>query len=197
MPDIIYLLRNSRPLIIIAVLSIILAIIFISKYVKQKKAEKRQLQKYESPPRARPSHETTPDHVAYYNNMPYIRENRLLSQQELEFYHVLCELIDQSFVICPKVGLADFVSIPENSDDYIRFKDNINGSADFLICDAETFSPLCVIELYDSNDDCGNTYDLYKSFNMPLVRFNVRHSCTKQDIVNLLEPYIGEEWLEE
>lgn|GEM_PF-4853923 len=144
------------------------------------------------PPTAR--HESTPPHTAYYNPLPYQKKSRILSAHEIEFYHVLCEILAPDLIICPKINLADIVYIPTGTEE--RHWETISQKyINFLICDPATSAPLCAIEFIDPQNP--ETYelemlmnDICRSINLPLVRFNIRYQCTGRDIADLLYPYV-------
>ena len=48
--------------------------------------------------------------------LPYERERYLLSRAERTFFEVLCRAAGDRFYVCPKVRLADVVSVPAGAN---------------------------------------------------------------------------------
>jgi hypothetical protein len=96
------------------------------------------------------------------------------------------------YVICPKVGLKDFIVVTRKKD-YIKWFRKISQKhVDFLICD-KNLKPIMAIELDDSsheqekarkNDEFKDS--LYKHMNFPLKRVKAAQYYRYQDIDSLL-----------
>ena len=83
------------------------------------------------------------------DQLPYRLSNNFLSPAELSFYRVLMMAIAETYVVCPKVNLADIFFVPRKKG--VRSHENkINRKHDdFLLCDASTMTPVLGIELDD------------------------------------------------
>lgn len=119
---------------------------------------------------------------------PY-KSSYLLTKCEFNFYRALKPVCDQyGLIICPKVGLRDFITVTCKRD-YLKYFRRISQKhVDFLICD-DNLRPLIAIELDDSshelekarkNDEFKN--ELYKHINLPLVRVKAARYYKYQDL---------------
>ena len=82
-------------------------------------------------------------------HLPYRQRDDFLSAAEVSFYRVLLMGLNGSFVICPKVNLADifFVARPHENQSYRNKIDRKH--VDFLLCDPSTLKPIVGVELDD------------------------------------------------
>lgn len=74
----------------------------------------------------------------------------LLSAGEKRFFDVLVHSIDENMYVCPKVRLADLITvdIPNSDPSFWRHLGPINQKhVDFIICSRTDFSPLVAVEL--------------------------------------------------
>ncbi|CRZ34529.1 uncharacterized protein DUF2726 [Herbinix hemicellulosilytica] len=92
------------------------------------------------------------------------------------------------YVICPKVGLKDFITVTGKKDYLKWFRKISQKHVDFLICD-KNLRPIMAIELDDSshelkkakkNDEFKNK--LYKHIGFPLIRVKAARYYRHQDI---------------
>ena len=86
----------------------------------------------------------------------YVRRDRLLSSAELAFYRVLVRSVGENIVVCPKVRIADLISVattlPQESNAWWKkFGPIAKKHVDFTLCEATTMRHLAVIELDDSS----------------------------------------------
>jgi len=113
----------------------------------------------------------------------------LLSKSESVFYNSLKPVCDKyGYVICPKVGLKDFIAVTSKRDYLKWFRKISQKHVDFLICD-KNLRPIMAIELDDSshelkkarkNDEFKN--ELYKRMGFPLIRVKAARFYRYQDI---------------
>lgn len=123
---------------------------------------------------------------------PY-KTTYLLTKNESVFYNTLKPVCDKyGYVICPKVGLKDFITVTGKKDYLKWFRKISQKHVDFLICD-ENLKPLMAIELDDSshelkkarkNDEFKNK--LYKHLNFPLVRIKSARYYRYQDLDSII-----------
>jgi len=121
-------------------------------------------------------------------SFPY-KTTYLLTKSEFNFYKALKPVCDKyGFIICPKVGLKDFIAVTSKKDYFKYFRKISQKHVDFLICD-ENLRPLIAIELDDSshelkkarkNDEFKN--ELYRHMNFPLVRVKAARYYKYQDL---------------
>lgn len=175
---------------------IIIPIIIISIYNKAQRSKK--LQQSKNPPQNNP-HYIAPyqyDQPVQRPLLPYILKEGCLTNAELHFYTFLRGQLKESLHICPKVGLKDIFCIPNNHPEYMHHFGRIaQKHVDFLICDANTMTPIFAIELDDSShqtykvqkrDELVN--DIYNDAGLLLIRIRVKYQYTRQD----LAPYISD-----
>jgi len=122
---------------------------------------------------------------------PY-KTTYLLSKSEKVFYDALKPVCDKyGYVICPKVGLKDFIVVTRKKDYLKWFRKISQKHVDFLICD-QNLRPIMAIELDDrshelekarKNDEFKN--ELYKRLNFPLIRVKAAQYYRYQDIDSL------------
>lgn len=131
--------------------------------------------------------------IIYIRNRPFpYKTTYLLSKSESVFYNSLKPVCDKyGYVICPKVGLKDFIVVTRKKD-YIKWFRKISQKhVDFLICD-KNLKPIMAIELDDSshelekarkNDEFKDA--LYKHLGFPLIRVKAAQYYRYQDIDSL------------
>ena len=83
--------------------------------------------------------------------LPYRQRDDFLSPAEFSFYRVLCGVVGDRGVVCPKVNLNDifYVARPNENQAYRNKIDRKH--VDFLVCDPKTMRPRFGIELDDAS----------------------------------------------
>lgn len=86
--------------------------------------------------------------------LPYIVNDKLLTDKELKFYKSLKPITDKNnLVIMCKVRIADIVSVQEGTKDYIKWFNYIKSKhIDFVVCNSDTL-PIYAIEIDDKTHD--------------------------------------------
>lgn len=86
--------------------------------------------------------------------LPYIVNDKLLTDKELKFYKSIKPITDKNdLVIMCKVRIADIVSVPEGTKDYIKWFNYIKAKhIDFVVCNSD-ISPIYAIEIDDKTHD--------------------------------------------
>ncbi|WP_321531747.1 DUF2726 domain-containing protein [uncultured Desulfuromonas sp.] len=83
----------------------------------------------------------------------YKRLGALLTPSERSFYGVLCQSVSEDVVVCPKVRVADVLSVEKT--DRSSWQRAFNRIAmkhfDFVVCDRADFSVRYAVELDDSS----------------------------------------------
>lgn len=129
------------------------------------------------------------------NNLPYTKKASILSSSEHEVYILLNQVLEESnFKIFPKVRLADFLHIDPhitNSPEYIK---RINArSVDFLICNAESFAPVLIVQVHEGNNAkkeqiAENFLErAAKTAKIPVLALNFAHLPSPQDLSRKLK----------
>ena len=159
------------PLVILAV---IVALLFALKWIYNKLTDRGEL-------------------------LPYKLNENILTDRELEFYKKLKPIADElDLVICPKVRLADIVSVHNAGKDRQKYFNKIQSKhVDFALCDQDMKFKL-LVELDDSthqradrqkSDEFKNL--LFKHVQLPLIRVNSIKNDLKQAINTALQPPIS------
>ncbi|WP_353092867.1 DUF2726 domain-containing protein [Tissierella praeacuta] len=125
---------------------------------------------------------------------PYENKKYLLSVAEKNFYDVLLLAIqDTKYYICPKVRLADIITVGKTDKRQSYFNKIQSKHIDFLLCDKNSLAPLLAIELDDSshlrNDRIARDIFVDKSLEsagLNLIRFKVQQTYTIAEIKNKL-----------
>lgn len=134
-------------------------------------------------------------HTEYY---PYKSNRYLLTKAEKSFYNVLKMALDEKYYICPKVRLADILYVTDSNKKQTYFNKIVGKHIDFVICEADSLSPIFVIELDDSSherQDRKNRDDFLnkalKFAGMPILRIKASYSYNpkhlKDEIQEILD----------
>lgn len=84
----------------------------------------------------------------------YTKKDRLLTKTEKSMYDLLVTQFGNSVTVLVKVRLADIVNVNNTTTrDTKYFKQVENEAIDFLICDKQNLSLICVIELDDDTNE--------------------------------------------
>ncbi|XAL98445.1 DUF2726 domain-containing protein [Phycisphaeraceae bacterium D3-23] len=83
---------------------------------------------------------------------PFAKKDWLLSKAEFSFFRVLQQACGERWVVCPKVGMGDLLSIRKGTEKYQSWRNRINRKhIDFVLCDAETMKIVAAVELDDAS----------------------------------------------
>ena len=86
-------------------------------------------------------------------NLPY-KPKKILSKAEYSFYKALKNYMRSDAIILPKIGLKEFLYIPNGTEKFMTHWMKISQKhVDFLICDEESMRIYCAIELDDKSHD--------------------------------------------
>jgi hypothetical protein len=125
----------------------------------------------------------------------YSLRGSIFTKNEHAFYQTLKEVVGQRYVIFAKVRLSDMFSI-KSGEKYQSNLNRINSKhLDFLLCDPETFKPLCGIELDDRSHQRSTRKkrdefvdSLFQATKLPLLRIPAKMKYTpeyvKSQIIN-------------
>lgn len=85
---------------------------------------------------------------------PYQMNETILTERERSFYHILKPIADKlELQICPKVRVADIVSIKKGTKDWQKWFNKIRSKhVDFLLCDYD-MNIVLMVELDDSSHE--------------------------------------------
>ncbi len=129
--------------------------------------------------------------------IPYRAYDTFLSESEQSFFRALLLALDPGrYHVFTKVSLNELFWSPKiKKSDGIEYSINIiNDHVDFLICDAQTFKPVCGIEIDDpTRDDVKDAFKIsfinhvYLSSNLTLYRMPAKSSYEATDIIEMIE----------
>ncbi len=171
-------MENLISLLLIIILLLFIIISLLPKKKKAKKKNKKNNQKKHPIPK--------PNAYFDYSYMPYQRNN-LLTKTEYKFYLVLKKKCDEvNILICPKVRLEDFISVPiEDFKEKQKYRGHIKSRhVDFLLTDSDLHI-LAGIELDDPSHETEQAMiidefkdNLFATIGIPLfrVKTNTRYA---------------------
>ena len=131
--------------------------------------------------------------------MPFALRDDFLSKAEFSFYRVLIDVIDEKYIICPKVSLNDIFFVTNTKgQNKMTYHNKINRKhVDFLLCERETMKPVVGIELDDSSHNKPERIsrdkfvdELFKVSGIPLVRFQAKYSYLPSELNKKIEEEI-------
>lgn len=112
--------------------------------------------------------------------LPYEINKSILTDKELKFYNSLKPITDKNnLTILCKVRIADIVSVPKGTKDYIRWFNYISSKhLDFVVCNSE-MSPIYAVEVDDKTHERADRVKrdefvnkIFIDKNVKLLRYN-------------------------
>lgn len=93
-------------------------------------------------------------YIRLHEKLPYIMNETILTERERAFYRILKPVADRlELQICPKVRVADIVSIKKGTKDWQKWFNKIKSKhVDFLLCDYN-MNIVLLIELDDRSHE--------------------------------------------
>ena len=125
--------------------------------------------------------------------LPYRLREPFLSAPELSLYRVLVELVEDRYVICPKVALNDIFLIVRPNENVHYFNKIFRKHVDFLLCHPKTLKPAFGIELVkpiaknDTRESDQFMQDLFLGAGLPLVQIPSSERYKIVDLVDLFK----------
>ena len=116
---------------------------------------------------------------------PYVRQPKgLLSKGEFSFFRVLQQACGDRYVVCPKVGLVDLLTVKKVTEKWQSYRNKIDRKhIDFVLCDAQTMQVVAAVELDDKSHDSDRARqrDAVKNkacaaAGLPLIRFKAQRA---------------------
>lgn len=129
--------------------------------------------------------------------LPYRQRDDFLSPAEFSFYRVLCGVVGNQGVVCPKVNLADifYVARPNENQAYRNKIDRKH--VDFLVCNPATMQPTFGVELDDASHGRRDRQDrdefvdaVFDVAGVQLLRIPAQRSYNPNELCALIEPYL-------
>ena len=131
--------------------------------------------------------------------LPYQRNSVLLSAAERSFLGVLEQALGEGYRVCPKVRVADAISVrrPFHRGEWQRAFNRISSKHfDFILCRSTDLKIACAVELDDSTHQRNDRQerdmflgDVCSVSSLPLLRFPAKGAYTVSDIRERLAPY--------
>lgn len=130
--------------------------------------------------------------------LPYRQRDDFLSASELSFYRVLAMGLNGSFIICPKVNLADifFVARHHQNQSYRNKIDRKH--VDFLLCDPSTMKPIVGVELDDASHSRPDRQDrdrfvdqVFEVAGLPLLHVPAASGYNPQQLAQLVHDAVA------
>nr|WP_255725124.1 DUF2726 domain-containing protein [Photobacterium sp. OFAV2-7] len=131
----------------------------------------------------------------------YQSTGALFTAAERSFYGVLTQALKDEYVVFGKVRVADIIK-PQSGLSRSQWQQAFNKISakhiDFVICDINTLSVLCAVELDDSSHQKDERVkrdaflsEAFTSAKIPLVKIGARRAYLISDIRNQLEAYMA------
>lgn len=137
--------------------------------------------------------------IASTDSPKYRKSRSLLSKPEHILHQALLRIVNNEFVIHPKVRMADFVYLAnEPQDRKFHVNQILCKHVDFLFCDNQTLEPLLVVELDDSShkqyvqserDEFKNK--TFTAVGLPYLRIAVQQEYDLKSLQSQIEEKIG------
>ena len=131
--------------------------------------------------------------------LPYERNSVLLSAAERSFLGVLEQALGEGYRVCPKVRVADAISVrrPLPRGEWQRAFNRISSKHfDFILCRSTDLEIACAVELDDSTHQRHDRQDrdmflgeVCSVSSLPLLRFPAKEAYTVSDIRERLAAY--------
>jgi hypothetical protein len=128
-------------------------------------------------------------------SFPYSINDHFLTNAELSFYLQAREVLSDRYILCPKVSIAELLSITEKNDraNQAAFNRISRKRVDFVVCEAEAMKVLYAIELDDSTHDNPDRQErddfvnkAFKAANLPLLRVDCKRAYSYQEMIEIL-----------
>lgn len=131
---------------------------------------------------------------------PYAPKSHYYNNQERKFLAALMRAIGHQYLILGKVGIPNVISLEKGLPQRNKLKayeQICNQQIDFVLCDPRTSRILVAIELFDAAGGerqlkrCAFVDKVFRSANMPLLRFQKREEYLVSDIIAAVERVMG------
>lgn len=129
----------------------------------------------------------------------YKLKNSIVTNREMQLYKQLQNEIPNRYLICPKVGVKDFIQITEKKDYMKHFGRISQKHIDYLICEKETLKPVLGIELDDKSHQKGNRQNrdefvnaVYENIGLKILRIptSMSNEEIKKELTTIFNPPI-------
>lgn len=125
--------------------------------------------------------------------LPYRLREQFMSTPELSLLRVLQDMVQNHYVICPKVALNDIFYIVRPNENVHFFNKIFRKHVDFLLCEPDTLKPAFGIELVkpvtknETREADKFMQDLFLSAGLPLVHIPSNDHYDENDLAELFK----------
>lgn len=125
--------------------------------------------------------------------LPYRLREQFMSTPELALLRVLQDMVQDYYVICPKVALNDIFYIVRPNENVHFFNKIFRKHVDFLLCEPDTLKPAFGIELVkpiarnETRETDKFMEDLFLSAGLPLVHVPSNDHYDENDLAELFK----------
>jgi len=125
--------------------------------------------------------------------LPYRLRENFMSSPELALYRALVGMVEDHYVVCPKVALNDVFYIVRPNENVNFFNKIFRKHVDFLLCDPSTLKPVFGVELVkpiarnETRESDQFMEDLFLSAGIPLVHIPTSEHYRIADLVELFK----------
>ena len=125
--------------------------------------------------------------------LPYRLREQFMSTPELAMYRVLRDMVQDHYVVCPKVALNDIFYIARPNENVHFFNKIFRKHVDFLLCEPGTLKPAFGIELVkpiarnETREADKFMEDLFLSAGLPLVHVPSNDHYDENDLAELFK----------
>jgi hypothetical protein len=125
--------------------------------------------------------------------LPYRLREPFLTTTELALFHALKIIVEDRFLVCPKVSLNDIFYIVRPNENVHFFNKFFRKHADFLLCDPQTLAPTFGVEILRQNsknearENDKFMAELFIDAGLPLVHVRSSESYDHAELVLLLQ----------
>jgi hypothetical protein len=124
---------------------------------------------------------------------PYRLRDQFLSPSEISIFRALQEMVEDRYLICPKVALSDIFTIIRPNENVHFYNKIFRKHVDFLLCDPKTLKPAIAVEIIKSTPRetprVSEQFidDLFLSEGIPLVHLLLGEKYDVPALVNLFK----------
>lgn len=127
------------------------------------------------------------------DRLPYRLRGQFLTTTELALFRVLNTIVEDRYLICPKVSLNEIFYIVRPNENVHFFNKFFRKHVDFLLCDPQTLAPAFGVEIIRlSSKDETREYDkfmseLFLDAGLPLVHVQSSETYDPADVIFLFQ----------
>jgi predicted RNA-binding Zn-ribbon protein involved in translation (DUF1610 family) len=133
------------------------------------------------------------------DSLPYRVRDDFLSPAENSFFHVLCSVVGEQVVICPKVRLADIFFVVRPDKNLAYFNRISQRHVDFLLCERGSMKPILCVELDDSSHSRSGRKardefvdKAFEAADLPLLHIAAQRSYDTRELTGKVAQFLGD-----